>query len=125
MGLTECRTIPLAPARPARPGGNIEVWCDGVRVARVRPRKGGGCLLCAHPGLPVRCPGRAIRSIMAMGRLEAHSHEAMDRSKASDRSGKGLYGLLYQPNPCLGPCVVRLRVGEGQSSEVGVCLGPS
>ena len=54
MGLTECRTIPLAPARPARPGGNIEVWCDGVRVARVRPRKGGGCLLCAHPGLPVR-----------------------------------------------------------------------
>ena len=41
MGLTECRTIPLAPARPARPGGNIEVWCDGVRVARVRPRDGG------------------------------------------------------------------------------------
>ena len=39
--------------------------------------------------------------------------EAMDRSKASDRSGKGLYGLLYQPNPCLGPCVVRLTVGWG------------
>ena len=57
---------------------------------------------------------------MAMGRLEAHSHETMDRSKASDRSGKGLYGLLYQPNPCLGPCVVRLRVGEGRR-WVGVC----
>ena len=63
---------------------------------------------------------------MAMGRLEAHSHEAMDRSKASDRSSKGLYGLLYQPNPCLGPCVVRLRVGEGRRwGSVQRDFGPS
>ena len=41
MGLTVCRTVPLAPARPARPGGKVRVWCDGVRVARVRPMERG------------------------------------------------------------------------------------
>ena len=41
VGLTACRTVPLAPARPARSGGSIRVWCDGIRVARARPKDRG------------------------------------------------------------------------------------
>ena len=113
MGLTECRTVPLAPARPARPGGNIEVWCDGVRVARVRPRNGGGRLTALRSS---RAAGSLLVVISSLFRFLLFLHSPLVLSRAPGRCS-----LLSFCRPRHVPPLVAARTSLG----LRVLLSPS